>query len=147
VRLDDSKVRVDGDAYMNESDLSDDRVIGLMVMFLCFWKSKLEALAAVPQCDNGQVSFPDGEFVVPLKTWFRKDCVPRHIDKAVLTARSSSHATFSEASQQMMVLPMLRVIDDRSDARLVTHSTRGRRNRLLTELLPSYRGHDTPWRC
>jgi hypothetical protein len=86
---------------------------------------------------------PDEESIVLLVIRFRKDCVSRHIGEEVLTAVSSSHASSPEASQQMMVLPMLRAIDDRSDARLVARLVGGTGCRQSYRLISSSPCHCT----
>jgi hypothetical protein len=101
---------------MNEFDLSDDHVIRSVVKFCAF--GRVEATEYSARVWPKFIALMK-KFVVLLKMWSRKDYVPRHIGKAVLTARSSGHAIFSEASQRMMVLPMLHATDVRSDARLI----------------------------
>jgi hypothetical protein len=89
VKMVGGNVCIDESEWVNESDLPDDHVIGLVVKFMCFWKEQ------DLQCESmAKFHSPDEESVVLLMLWFRKGCVCRHIGEAVLIARPGSHAIF-----------------------------------------------------
>jgi hypothetical protein len=74
-------------------------MIFLMIVSLGLWSRFVLLEEQDLQCESmREFHSPDKESVLLLVIWFRKGCVSRHIGEAVLTARTSSHAIFPEAS-------------------------------------------------